>query len=124
MKMLTNATILMSVHRINFGSALLHLAVESTRKDTRQATNKMISEAAFWDPHLTTTLIRESVVASLCRVSSTKTTTGEDAPALKKHSRLASVLLSSVTYDGEVDMELKEELVTELIVVGHHEFVC
>jgi hypothetical protein len=99
--------------------------VESTRKDTRQAANKLILEAAVWNPHLTTTMMRGSVIAFLCRVSSaTKTTTGEEALVWNKHSRLASVLLSSVAYEDNVEVELKEELVTQLVVVGHHDFVC
>lgn len=107
------------------GAALLHLAVESARKGTRQAANKLIVEAAAWDPSLTTTIMRESVVVFLCRVTpKIKTTAGEEAPGWNKHSRLASVLLSSVAYDDNVDVELKEELVTQLVIVGHHQFVC
>lgn len=116
---------LTTAHRTNFGSVLLHLAVESTHKDIRQATNKVIAEAAAWNPQLTTTLARETVAAFLSRGPLVaKAPSGEEAPAWNKHARLASVLLSSVAYEEGVEAEVRENLVTELVIVAHHELVC
>lgn len=122
--LVTTSTLIIKC-RTNFGSVLLHLAVESARKDTRQATNKLVAEAAVWDPQLTTTLIRETVAAFLSRTASiTKVAPGGEAPVWNKHARLASILLSSVAYEENVDIEVKEKLVTELAIVAHHELVC
>ncbi|KAF5354845.1 hypothetical protein D9756_005584 [Leucocoprinus leucothites] len=109
------------VLRTNFGSALLYLAVESSHKDIRQAANNVVQNAAAWDPELTTTLARETVIASL---GSYVSRAADDAADVRsKHARLASFLLSAVAYDESVSAELKERLVADLAVVAHHELV-
>ncbi|KXN82440.1 Translational activator gcn1 [Leucoagaricus sp. SymC.cos] len=112
-----------AVLRKSFGSILLHLAVESSHRDIRQATNNAIKDATIWDPELTTTIIRETVVAFLSLGSILKTSSSERAAPRGKHMRLASILLSAVSYEQDAEVEVKERLVTELAVVAHHEHV-
>jgi len=108
--------------RLNFGSVLFHLAVASSRKDIRQSTNNMIQDAAQWEPELTTTLAGEAMTASL--TSSMSKSADQSTDARIKHARLASFLLSAVAYRKDLEMELKEILVTNLAIVAHHERVC
>jgi hypothetical protein len=100
---------------MNFGFVLLHLAVDSPHKHVRQATNDIIKELTVWDPHLTTTTVREATAAFL---------SGDVAVTPKKHGRLAAVLLSAVAYNEDAELEVKERLVTDLAVVAHHMVVC
>lgn len=111
--------------RTNFGSVLLHLALNSSHKDIRQATNNVIKDAAVWDPELTTALIRETVVAFLSLGSTAKVAPSDETASTRdKHARLAVVLLSAVPYEESVQADVKERLVTDLIVVAHHELAC
>ncbi len=41
-----------------------------------------------------------------------------------KHSQIAAVLLSSASCGEAVEVGVKETLVTDLIVIAHHELVC
>jgi len=108
--------------RLNFGSVLLRLAVASSHKDIRQSTNNMIQDAAKWEPELTTTFAGEAIIASL--TSPISKSVGQSTDARIKHARLASFLLSAVAYRKDLEMELKETLVTNLVIAAHHERVC
>jgi len=82
----------------------------------------MIQDAAQWEPELTTTLAGEAMIASL--TSSITKSVDQSADARIKHARLASFLLSAVAYRKDLEMELKEILVTNLVIIAHHERIC
>ena len=122
MHKITSSELSLSSCRLNFGSVLFHLAVESSHKDIRQSTSNVIQDAAKWDPELITTLAGEAIIASLA--SSPSKSVDQFANARIQHTRLASFLLSAVAYPKDLETELKERLVTNLVVVAHHERVC
>ena len=41
-----------------------------------------------------------------------------------KHARLASLLLSIVSYSDEIDTLLREEAIVELVILAHHPLIC
>ncbi|ESK85788.1 translational activator [Moniliophthora roreri MCA 2997] len=61
-------------------------------------------------------MVRDAVAAHLLRASA------NEAPA--KTSRLASLLLSTVPTSSEVDVETREQVVVDALIIAHHQLVC
>ena len=108
------------------GLAFLHLALEGSTPEIRQATQGAIAAAAVRLPQLTSYVIRDAVNTFLSRAPpapKAASSTDEQARPWNKHSRLSALLLSAVSFDTELDLAIREDIIVEFVIIGHHHLV-
>jgi hypothetical protein len=79
------------------------------------------------DPQLTSHVIRDAVNIFLTRgppASKLAASIDEPAKPWNRHARLSALLLSTVSYDADLDLGTREDLIADLIIIGHHDLVC
>jgi Generalcontrol nonderepressible 1 (Gcn1) N-terminal len=105
----------------------LHLALEGSTPEVRQGTMTAVAESTLGLPHLTSSVIRDAVNTFLSRsppASKAASSSEEHAKPWNKHLRLSALLLSSVSFDADLDLAVREDMVVELIIIGHHHLTC
>jgi len=116
-----------SIDRSQLGLVFLHLALDGSTPEIRQATQTAVAESTARLPQLTNCVIRDSVNTFISRgpPASKAASSAEDlAKPWNDHARLSALLLSSVSFDVDLDLTIREDLIVELIVIGHHDLVC
>lgn len=118
--------------RSQFGLVYVHLGVDSQSPEIRRSVNASLVNSAVVAPQLTKKIIREALTTFLARgppspsKPSTSNTSEEAtiAQPWNKHSRLSSLLLSTVSFSDDIDTVLREDAVIELIILAHHPLIC
>lgn len=86
-----------------------------------------MAESTARDPLLTISVIRDAVNTFLSRgppASKVAASVDEPAKPWNRHARLSALLLSAVSFDTDLDLATREDMITELIIIGHHSLVC
>jgi hypothetical protein len=114
---------------VQIGLAFLHLAVDSKSPQVRRAVIKAIEDAMLKQPQLVNRIIRESLAESLMRDKpSTPNASGslgeEHEVSAHRRVRLSAFLSSAAAISEDIDLSVRESLMTELIVLGHHPAIC
>lgn len=113
--------------RSQLGLPFLHLVLEGSTPEIRQATQTAVAESTVRLPQLTSSVIRDAVNTFLSRgppASKAASSTDEQAKPWNRHARLSALLLSAVSFDSNLDLEIREDIIVELIIIGHHHLVC
>jgi hypothetical protein len=118
-----------SLHSVQIGLAFLHLAVTSQIPQVRRAVIKALEVGVANQPQIVNRIVRESLAGSLVRdklsTSKTPVTLGEQPEvSLRRQARLLAFLFSAAAIGEDVDRSIRENLMTELIVLGHHPAIC
>ena len=107
-----------------YAHALLHLATESNSFEVRRAISSLVASSNSHAPKLTHLVLREGIRSWLMQTEKAKAVVkpvGDDQDAPVDHTpRLRSLLLTLSTFDDEVPTELRQELVSQLLVLAHH----
>lgn len=114
--------------RSQFGLILIHLALDGHSPEIRREAYKILDSLTLRAPKLTNRVIRDSLNAFITRraqslKSSTLSPEEQTAP-WNKHLRLSMVLLHTVSFADDVSSALREEMVINLLILGHHELIC
>lgn len=121
--------ILIDRDRIQIGMVLLHLAVDSPSSQIRRSTIAALESSSSIQPQLVSRVVRESLTASLSREkpSSAKAAViseDENEKPTHKQTRLAAFLTSVGSIGDDVDLTIRENLMAELVILGHHPIIC
>lgn len=110
--------------RTQIGLSLLYLAVDSSSPDVRRAVVKALERDTTKQPQLINRIVRESLTASFMR-DKAKVVVGEEQEVLAhKQGRLIAFLGSVAAIGKDVDLVVRENLMAELVVLGHHAAIC
>jgi hypothetical protein len=109
------------------GLAFLHLAVDSQSPQVRRAVIKALEDDVAKEPQLVNRIVAESVTSSLMQDKHMAKTSGslseEREVSTHRQARL-SAFLSSAAAIKDVGLAVRENLMAELIVLGHHPAIC
>jgi hypothetical protein len=109
------------------GSAFLHLAVNSQTPQQRRAVINALEVAVAKQPQIVNRIVSESLAGLLTREkpSTSKTSVSEEHEVSPhRQARLSAFLSSAAAIGEDVDLAVRENLMTELIVLGHHSAIC
>ncbi|ORY90168.1 ARM repeat-containing protein [Leucosporidium creatinivorum] len=110
--------------RASYSHALLHLATESTSFEVRKAISEVIAVTNSRAPKLAHLVVTEGIRSWLVQAEKAKTVAkpiAEDQDTPVDHTpRLRSLLLTLSTFDDSTPAELREDLVSNLLVLAHH----
>lgn len=111
---------------MQFGLALIHLALGSKSARGRRNVNAVIAAATINNPMLTNQIVREALANFLSRGLRTHQSTSADDTAVpwNNHAKLSALLLSAVSFSEETESFIREKSVVELIVLVHHHLIC
>jgi hypothetical protein len=115
--------------RVQIGLVFLHLAVDSQSPQVRRSVIMALEDQAANQPQLMNRIVRESLARSLIQdtpsTSRTTTSTGEVLEVRTHRQAWLSAFFSTAAATGRhIDLTIREKLVAELIVLGHHHSIC
>jgi hypothetical protein len=112
--------------RAQLGLVFIHLALESKSAEIRRNVYAVIAAATTSNPILTNQIIRDALASFFDRGFRTRQSISADNIPVPSHThaKLSGLLLSAVSFAEETDAIVKEKAVVELIVLGHHRWIC
>ncbi|RDB20660.1 eIF-2-alpha kinase activator gcn1 [Hypsizygus marmoreus] len=111
--------------RTQVGLALLHLSLEGSSPEIRRSVHRVIEKSTSNLPELTNRVLRDAMNTFLSRaIPAPKSGASEESTTRNQHLRFSTLLLSAVSFTEELNLEVREELVSELIILGHHPLIC
>lgn len=112
------------IYSASYSHALLHLATESTSFEVRKAISSVVAITNARAPKLAHLVLTEGIRSWLMQAEKAKTVAkpiAEDQDTPVDHTpRLRSLLLTLSTFDEATPTEIREELVSNLLVLAHH----
>lgn len=107
----------------------LHLAVDSPSPHVRRTVIATLESNVSKQPQLLNRIIRESLAASLSRdkpAPSKVKDVGEETQEAPSHkqARLSAYLFAAGSISDDIDLSIRENLMAELVVLGHHSAIC
>lgn len=107
------------------GSVFLHLAVDSSSTDIRRSTLATLSLQTSKHPELVNHLVSLALVSRLTREKSTLTkpvapSEEGEVKILNTETRLCAFLLTCAAFGPDLDNSIREILLVNLVVLGHH----
>ncbi|KAF8063638.1 armadillo-type protein [Lyophyllum atratum] len=117
------------VLRSQLGLVSIHLTLEGSAPEVRREVNTVVERCTALLPELTNRVVRDGLNTFLSRgMPLSKPTTSSSAEETtvpwNKHSRLSVLLLSVVSFPEGADLKVREDMIVELIILGHHHLVC
>ncbi|KAF8057458.1 armadillo-type protein [Lyophyllum atratum] len=117
------------VLRSQLGLVSIHLTLEGSAPEVRREVNTVVERCTALLPELTNRVVRDGLNTFLSRgMPLSKPTTSSSAEETtvpwNKHSRLSVLLLSVVSFPEGTDLKVREDMIVELIILGHHHLVC
>lgn len=114
--------------RSQLGLALLHLGLEGSSPEIRREVHTVIESYSTVLPQLINCVLRDGMNTFLSRgiPPSKSITSGPEEATISwnRHSRLSTLLLSAVSFSEELEVAIREDMIVELIVLGHHHMIC
>ncbi|CAA7260345.1 unnamed protein product [Cyclocybe aegerita] len=112
--------------RTHLGAVFIHFGIDSRFPEIRRRVSASLVELAAFSPGLVSKVIRDALFAFLSKGVPTAKATPSDETVVpwNKHSRLAALLLSIVSFEETVDTSLRENIVVDFIVLAHHHLIC
>ncbi|KAF9266994.1 ARM repeat-containing protein [Marasmius fiardii PR-910] len=104
--------------RTQLGSVFLYLAVNGISSEVRRDVLHVLEAAAVLHPQLVNKMVHDTVKGQSTRLSAAS----DNQTTI--NARLSSFLLSAVPSNPEIDVETRENVVVETLVVAHHQIVC
>jgi hypothetical protein len=120
--------VIVLVYSTQIGQVFLHLAVDSLSSEIQRNVNSIIKALATQMPQLTNCMVCDVLMAFLSegKLSSK----GDPTSAENQHTswskcpHLSVFLLSTVSFGGDLDLDVWEELLAELVIIAHHNLTC
>lgn len=110
---------------IQIGLCFLHLAVDGASPDIRRAVVKALELDVVQEPELVSHVVKEALEAWLPKDKGKIVTGSEETEAQDhKQGRLVSFLGSAAAMGEDVDLAVRENLMAEFVVLGHHAAIC
>ncbi|TFY83754.1 hypothetical protein EWM64_g252 [Hericium alpestre] len=111
--------------RTQIGLTLLHLAVEAQTPDSRRRVILSVEHLVHVLPKIANGVIKDALKAYLTQGKTAPSKTvicsaEEVKPALNKQPRLLAFLYTCGSFTDDVDTGVREELLSDLVVLGHH----
>ncbi|TFK45118.1 armadillo-type protein [Crucibulum laeve] len=113
--------------RTQLGLIFVHLALDAQSPEIRKDVYTIIERSTQREPQLTHKVIRDALSTFIARGPPASKASGspdEQVIPWNKHSRLSIVLFALVSFATEADIALREDLVAQLIILGHHPLIC
>lgn len=105
------------------GSTILYLAVDSPHFETRRAALASSRILTNLFPTTFNLVMRDSFNAILSRVNKATTEITQEQ-VLTRQRRLSSLIATCTAFDDNVESTLREELLSELLILCHHPEIC
>lgn len=104
----------------------VHLVLESSSPAIRRDVHSVIIANTRRQPQLINRVIRDALTTFVSRgTPSPKPTSTDEAPKpWNKHSRLSTLISSAVSFDDNLELSVREDIIVELIILGHHHLIC
>ena len=111
--------------RSQFGLIFVHLSVEGHTPEIRKLVTETLVRLNSASPRLVNTVIRDALTTFLSK-GVPPPVKGAEAEVVEwtKHSRVASILTSCVTFEESVPAEDREAFVVALLTIAHHPLAC
>ncbi|KAG6864935.1 hypothetical protein C0991_006286 [Blastosporella zonata] len=111
--------------RSQLGLVLIHLILDGSTPEIRREVNAVVERCTKVLPELTNKVVRDGLNAFLARGTpvSKSSDDGSSVP-WNKHSRLVALLLSAVSFDEEAEPKVREGVIVETVLIGHHHLIC
>jgi len=107
------------------GSLLVHVGTESKSHVIRDQLYSVLRSVAQTEPGLANRLITDALVAFVSREKPpTKPATEETERPVDYQIRLSSILSASSALPEDVDLEVREQILTNLVALTHHKRIC
>lgn len=115
--------------RMHLGSAYLYLATESNVPEFRRHVIASVERLAVLAPETASGVVRAGLTAYLARrrtsTPKNQSTSAEDEkPVVNKQPRLLAFLSASAAFSEGTETTLREQLLSESIVLAHHPVIC
>ncbi|KAI0060576.1 ARM repeat-containing protein [Artomyces pyxidatus] len=115
--------------RTQIGLTFLHLSVESQSPEFRRRVIVSLEHLINLLPTQVNTIVREALTSHLLRPrpSTSKVPNGsteDEKPAVNKQSRYLAFMLASAAFSDDVEIAVRERLLSEFVVLAHHPVVC
>ncbi|KAG6915850.1 hypothetical protein DXG01_009609 [Tephrocybe rancida] len=113
--------------RSQLGLVLLHLTLEGSTPKIRREVNTIVERSTALNPELTNRVVRDGFNTFLARgtPSSGPASSVEDVSMpWNKHSRLSALLLSTVSFAEDTELNVREGMIVEAVLLGHHHLIC
>lgn len=115
--------------RVQLGSTLLHLAVEGRTPEFRKRVLASLELLAILLPKVVNAIVRDALSAYLQRptpspAKASNDTVEDSKPLVNKQSRLLAYLSASASFADEVETAVREELLSDLVIIAHHPKIC
>lgn len=107
----------------------VHLVLESSSPAIRRDVHSVIIANAGRQPQLTNRVIRDALTTFVSRGTPLPKPgaagSADEAPKpWNKHSRLSTLISSAVSFDDTLELSIREDIIVELITLGHHHLIC
>lgn len=103
--------------------AFVYLAVHSQHREIRQHTLAGIEQENIKSPRTIHAIIPVAITEQLNRIKHRSGDSDENV-SKKLHSRFSSLVLACANFGTEVEIQTKEELLADLILLAHHPEIC
>jgi hypothetical protein len=116
-----------TIHRSQLGLVFVHLALEGSSPAVRRDVHTAIVANTTRQPQLTNRVIRDALNTFLSRGTPTTLKPGaadEEPKPWNKHARLSSLLSGAVSFDDDLELGVREDMIVELVILGHHHLIC
>jgi hypothetical protein len=104
----------------------VHVATESKSHAIRDQLYSVLRSVAQTEPGLINQLITDALVAFVCREEKPppKPTVEEPERPIDYQKRLSSVLSASSAFPADTDLEVRKQILVNLVVLAHHKQIC
>jgi hypothetical protein len=112
--------------RLQAGSLLVHVGTESKPHVIRDRLYSVLRSIAQTEPGLINQLIADALGAFVSREEKppAKSTVEELEKPVDYRIRLSSILSVSSALPADTDLEVRRDILVNLVVLAHHERIC
>ena len=118
--------ILNFLRSLQAGSLLVHVGTESKSHTIRDQLHSVLRSVAQAEPGLVNRLVTDALVAFVSRAEKqpTKIVTEETERVVDYQIRLSSILSASSALPADADLEVRKQILTNLVALAHHKRIC
>lgn len=118
--------ILNFLRSLQAGSLLVHVGTESKSYTIRDQLHSVLRSVAQAEPGLVNRLVTDALVAFVSRAEKqpTKIVTEETERVVDYQIRLSSILSASSALPADADLEVRKQILTNLVALAHHKRIC
>ncbi|KAA1470496.1 ARM repeat-containing protein [Dentipellis sp. KUC8613] len=115
--------------RSQLGLVFLHLATDGKTPESRRLVTLRLEHLNTLLPKVVNGVVHDALKVHLTHGKSTppKAANGsadDEKPATNKQPRVLAFLLSTASFSDDVELDLREEMLTDQLVLGHHPLIC